>query len=198
MRTILAGIILASVALAGCSDDDGPVVDDEAAARLAYFGLDRSIDRVLDLGFDGFNAASSANIPTQQGNGDYAGTVTVGGQVDQGNSNNKGMRLDVAYAGYSDGQIAVDEDDEPIIIFYDGSADVDLSMKGLPDADLTGSFVGTLTMSGSLEGPVSLSLSFTGKTEENAAMEIQREVGTTHITGTATSDFGVFAVDVTR
>jgi hypothetical protein len=73
-----------------------------------------------------------------------------------------------------------------------------LSMKGLPNADLTGSFRGTVTMSGYLEGPVTLNLSLTGKTEDAGGGLIQRAPGTFHISGTATSDYGVFNVDLTR
>ena len=54
------------------------------------------------LGFAGFNAASSANIPPQMTTGDVAGTLTVTGQVDQGASSNKNMRLVEALVGYQD------------------------------------------------------------------------------------------------
>jgi len=55
----------------------------------------------MQLGFDGFNSASSANIATQTAAGAKSGTLTVTGQVDQGASANKGMRLQVALAsGY--------------------------------------------------------------------------------------------------
>ena len=71
-------------------------------------------------------------------------------------------------------------------------------MKGLPNADLTGSFFGRVNMTGALEGPVDLNLSFTGKTEDAGGGLIQRQPGTLHIVGTATSDYGIFNVDITR
>ena len=80
-------------------------VDNEVAARVAYLGLDRGVDRVIDLGFAGFNAANSANIPEQSDVGDVSGTMIVGGQVDQGASANKGMRLGVTLSAYSDGPV---------------------------------------------------------------------------------------------
>src|SRR5687768_13934921 len=91
MRTIhrvrlLSVVLLASLSatLLGHGEDSalGSVED----ARRAYLGLDESIEKTLDLGMLGFNAASSANIPTQNGEGDVSGTITIDGQVDQGAS----------------------------------------------------------------------------------------------------------------
>jgi hypothetical protein len=149
----------------------------------------------MKLGFDGFNAASSANIPEQSEPGALSGTMTVGGQVDQGSSNNKEMRLLVALSLYSDS--LVEEEHE---LYYDTQAALalDMSLKGLPDADLTGSMVGDVYVSGDLEGPLHLNLSITGKTEENTAGDIQRAPGTTRISGTAQNEEGVYNVDVTR
>src|SRR5438874_6295813 len=93
-----AAMALAAV-LAACGHDE---VDSATAARNAYLGLDASIDKAIKLGFDGFNSASSANISPQTAAGTKSGTLTVTGQVDQGSSANKGMRLFTAYAGYSD------------------------------------------------------------------------------------------------
>ena len=75
-----------------------------------------------------------------------------------------------------------------------------LSLKGLPDADFTGSFTGTTTMTGNLLGPVLLSLTLSGQTEESpdAAGDVRRKPGTLRITGTATSDFGTYNVDVSK
>ena len=65
------------VALAlGCGGPRGEVANEESA-QYAYLGLDGAVDRALQLGFDGFNAAKSANIPEQTGDGDAAGTMTV-------------------------------------------------------------------------------------------------------------------------
>ncbi|WAS91814.1 hypothetical protein [Nannocystis punicea] len=103
------------------------------------------MDRALKLGFDGFNAASSANIPEQSEPGEAAGLMVVNGKVDQGSSANKGMRLEVSLADYSDGLIEGVYD-----VVYDG-------------------------------GPNGI---------------FRRKAGTIHVVGTATSDYGVFNVDV--
>jgi hypothetical protein len=194
MTTFRGFWAVAALALAGC---DSNVVDDEEAAQVSYLGLDRAVDRAIELGFDGFNdPAQSANIPAQDGVGDHQGQMVVDGKVDSGASNNKEMDLNVQLLTYSDGQIVGQEED--VIVVYDGTLALGMSMKGLPNADLTGSFGGTVMMSGALEGPVTLDLSFAGKTQDAGGGLIQREPGTTHISGTATSDYGVYPVDVTR
>lgn len=96
--TILSASLLLSVGLSGCGND----ISSDEQARRAYLGLDKSVGKSLQLGFAGFNAASSANIPAQTTTGDAGGTLTITGQVDQGASSNKGMRLRVGMAGYTD------------------------------------------------------------------------------------------------
>lgn len=181
------------MAACGCGDD-GQVESDEEA-RVAYLGIDRGVDRAIELGFDGFNAATSANIPVQSAPGDLAGTMTVAGQVDQGNSANKEMRLEVSLDDYAD--VLVDGDLE-VHYFTTAPVDLDLSMKGLPDADLTGTMVGRLDMLGAIEGVLDLSLSITGQTEADANGTIRRKPGSVHVTGTATSEHGIYQVDITR
>ena len=81
-RHFFAVLGLAScVGLGACSTGN---VDNEESARRAYLGFDGAIDRALKLGFDGYNAASNANIPEQSEPGDESGTMVVGGQVDRG------------------------------------------------------------------------------------------------------------------
>lgn len=189
-------VLFAFLPLAGCGDDTDLASDE--AARLAYLGLDQSVDRAIKLGFQGFNAASNANIPTQSEAGAAQGTMDVGGKVDQGASNNKEMDLTVTLTGYSDGLLRTEDEEEVSIVYdTDGPAILDLSLKGLPNATMTGSLTGTYLMSGELEGPVTLNLSISGMTEESGGV-IQRAPGTTRISGTATSDFGVYNVDLTR
>ena len=91
--------------LAGC----GGGVDSDAAARAAYLGLDDMVEEAMNLGFDGFNAATSANIPEQSAMGDESGTLVVTGQVDQGSSPNKEMRLRAALTDYQDVVLVEDE-----------------------------------------------------------------------------------------
>jgi hypothetical protein len=194
----LSLVFLALLAPVDCGSSEVSSNDD---AKRAYLGLDASIDQVIDLGFKGFNAAQSANIPTETGPGVLGGAITVTGQVDQGASANKQMRLNVAMAGYSDVSGFT----------YDtsGTADggtalpsLNMSLQGIPTGTLSGTLSGTFRMSGSLSGPVTLNLSFTGDLQPNpdagASAGVIRKSGTTHITGTAISPAGTFTVDVTK
>lgn len=190
-------VILAGVATlaAGCT----PAVADEASAERAYLGLDRAVERALALGFAGFNAADSANIPEQRDDGEEQGEMVVTGQVDQGASDNKGMRLAVALDDYADAPIE-DEAGEPVEVVYatgDAPLDVDLDLRGIPDGTFTGALSGTVTMTGDLEGDVTLALAFDGALEPDGD-GTKRAEGTTAVTGTAESAYGVYDVDLTR
>jgi hypothetical protein len=188
---ILPVLVLASLGLAGCSDDVGSEED----ARRSYIGLDKSIDKAMQLGFQGFNAASSATIDPQMANGDRGGTITISGKVDQGASDNKTMTLDEALKDYTDdGEIVYNTSDTMPVI--------DLKLSNVPTGTITGTLVGSFVMSGDggLEGSVTLNLAITGELQPTAAdpMKTERKPGTTHIKGTATSDYGEYAVDLTR
>lgn len=186
------------LALAACGSNNVSSVDD---ARHAYLGLDGSIGKAIDLGFQGFNQAQSANIPQESTAGDLGGTLTVSGQVDQGTSANKQMRLLEQMAHYTDVQgFTYDAD-----VNADAGTSLpalDMSLQGIPNGTLSGTLVGTFRMSGSLSGPVALNLSFTGDLEPSADAStsggVARKPGTTHVTGTATSPAGTFTVDVTK
>lgn len=187
--------------LAGCSDDQ---IDSDEAARRAYLGLDGSIPKSLKLGFDGFNSAQSANIDKQSTVGTVAGTLDVTGQVDQGASDNKGMRLYIAMVDYTDGDIVIDEDNHTNRIVYDTSTDVAmqpflmLTLRNIPNGTLEGTLVGTYQMAGDLEGDVTLNLTFAGRIMDGGGGRVLRVAGTTTVTGTATnSDNGSFDVNVT-
>src|SRR5688500_7046862 len=138
----LVAVSFLCAGLSGCNDE----VSSDEQARRAYLGLDKSVEKSLQLGFAGFNAASSANIPAQTGNGDASGTLTITGQVDQGSSANKGMRLRVGMAEYSDGEITPAEGEEPVDITYQTNTDttlqpeLSLSLRNIPN----GTFTGTL------------------------------------------------------
>ena len=179
--------LVASVAVSGCSG----TVDDAEAAEVAYLGLDQAVDRAIKLGFEGYNAANSANIPEQEDLGIGGGTMVVGGKVDQGNSDNKNMDLEVTLTSYTDGLVRGDFD----IVYNGGPAILDLSLKGLPEAELTGTFQGSFLMDGDLAGAIELDLSITGMTQDSGGT-IVRAPGTIRVTGSATSDYGVFPVDV--
>ena len=201
MRISISLFTTSLLALAACGSNNVSSNDD---ARRAYLGLDGSIDKSIDLGFKGFNQANSANIPTEMGTGSLSGTLTITGQVDQGVSANKQMRLDVAMSNYSDvANFVYHTGGNPDAGADAGTAPtLDMSLQGIPTGTLSGSLVGTFTMSGALEGPVALNLMFTGDLESDpdggTNAGVIRKPGTTHVTGTATSPAGTYTVDVTK
>jgi hypothetical protein len=181
--------LLLVVCAAGCGNGS---VHSDADAQKAYLGLDASIDKAINLGFDGFNAASSANIPTQMTTGTSKGTLVVTGQVDKGQSSNKTMRLDTAYTMYSDdGKVIYDTNSAALPL-------LSMDLMNVPTGTLTGSFDGAFTMTGDLKNTVTLALSFTGTLQSGGNNTVVRAPGSTHITGTAVSDYGTYNVDVTR
>lgn len=189
--------VLVTVPLDGCSCGTVASEDD---ARIAYLGFDQVITKALGLGFAGFNAASSANIPAQEVDGDDSGTLEVTGEVDQGASDNKGMRLDVVLDDYSDGPIDDPDSDDEFAITYatgdDAPLVVQMKLRNIPDGTLEeGTAVGTVTMTGDLEGELELDVTFTGAIEDDGAGGTQRVEGSTQVSGTARSAGGVFAID---
>jgi len=185
----MRALVLSVLALAGCGSS---TVSSEADAKQAYLGLDASIDKAITLGFAGFNAASSANITPQMTTGTVSGTLTVTGQVDQGASSNKTMRLVAAYANYND-------DNKTTYDTASGAGPaLTMDLKGIPNGTLTGSFDGVVNMSGMEKGALTLTLSFTGNLQPGSGNLVERKPGTTHITGTAVSSAGTYNVDVTR
>ncbi|MBA3818182.1 MAG: hypothetical protein H0X17_04775 [Deltaproteobacteria bacterium] len=200
-------IALSLVALLGaaCGGDDG--VDSDEEARRAYFGLDSSIGKSLTLGFAGFNTATSANIAPQMTTGVLAGTLVISGQVDQGSSDNKGMRLKVGMVDYNDGTLVIDGEELDVDITYNTPSDVTLqpaltlSLKNIPPAGgapgtLEGTLLGDYAMGGDLEGTINLNLTFAGAIVHDGT-SIIRAVGTTTVTGTANSGDGTYDVNIT-
>src|SRR5947209_8725218 len=143
MRTQLW--LLSSVLLfAACGNNDS--VNSNEQARRAYLGLDKSISKSLTLGFTGYAAASSANIPTETTTGDAAGMLTITGKVDQGNPNQASMTLDVGMTGYSDGDVVVNDKGDKIQVTYATSTDTTMQpVLGLKlNASAGNSITGTL------------------------------------------------------
>ncbi len=190
MRRILLFLIVSS-----CSSSS---VNSTEQAKQAYLGLDESIDKAIALGFKGYNAATSANIPTEQTNGDLSGTMTVTGQVDKGVSANKQMRLLETLTTYSDTDAGIVYDTSSDAGTDGAPAALDMSLMNVPTGTLSGSLDGTYGMSGALKGIVTLQVTFNGDLEANDAGGVERKPGTTHITGTATSGSGVYQIDVTK
>lgn len=77
-----------------------------------------------------------------------------------------------------------------------------LSMKlaNIPTGTMNGTLVGTYTMTGALSGSVTLNVSFTASlmAGDVGNTSVTRKPGTTHVTGTATSGNGTYAIDITR
>src|SRR5689334_19666060 len=126
-------VALAALSFLGAFVACGGGVASTEDAKKAYLSLDPSVDQAITLGFAGFNAASSANISPQTASGAMTGTLTVSGQVDQGSSANKTMRLQETLTNYSaDGKVT-----------YDTSAsalpELDMDLKGIPTGTVTGS-----------------------------------------------------------
>jgi hypothetical protein len=185
-----------------CGDDD--TIDSDEEARRAYLGLDQSIEASIALGFDGFNAASSANIDAQATTGLATGTLTITGQVDQGASDNKGMRLLVAMDEYSDGPFLVQYDDEELEVSLTYATDaaalpaLDMQLKSIPDGTLDGTLRGTYLMTGDIEGEATLDLTFSGALQPVVGSDdVERVPGTTTVTGTVTAGDGAYVVDIT-
>jgi hypothetical protein len=57
--------------------------------------------------------------------------------------------------------------------------------------------MGDFNMAGDLENTVTLNLTLAGEIESDGSGGIRRTVGTTTVSGTATSSYGTFDVDVT-
>lgn len=215
MRTghLRLGVVL-SVALAGaCGGDDG--IDSNESARRAYLGLDPSIPQSLQLGFDGFNSAQSANIAPQMTVGEDTGTLTITGQVDQGSSANKGMRLHVGMVDYSAGPFTVvvnegqDSEEEVTVDLTYSTSDVEadqpylnLSLKDIPTGTLEGTLTGVYHVTGEIApdadfaADVTLDLTFMGTLVDLGGGMTGRAPGTV-VTGTATSGDGVYEVNLT-
>ena len=197
---LLSSLFLIS-ALVACSDDG---IDSNEEARRAYLGLDTSIAASLTLGFVGFNTASSANISPQEAPGTEDGTLTITGQVDQGSSANKGMRLHVGMVAYTDGPFIIDDAGNTNTIIYDTDVDptlqpfLSLTLRNIPTGTLDGTLTGTYVMTGDIEGSAELNLTFSGAIMDGGNNTVLRVPGSTHITGTVvTPDEGTFDVDVT-
>lgn len=201
----LIGLTLIALLGTACSDDDEGI-DSNEEARRAYFGLDGSIEKSLQLGFAGFNAASSANIDPQVTVGDLAGMLTITGQVDQGASANKGMRLRIGMVDYTDGEVLIvqaGKDDVIVNLTYDTDADVtlqpflDLKLANIPNGTFNGTLNGKYVMDGDIDGTAELDLTFAGKLMSNGTGGTTRVPLMTTITGTAKSGDGTFEVNIT-
>lgn len=197
MRMNLAYLLLA---LGACSDNS---IDSDEQARRAYLGLDTSVQKSLQLGFDGFNMATSANISPQMVTGTGNGTLTITGQVDQGASDNKGMRLYVAMVAYTDGPFVIDDAGKKMTVTYDTSADqtmqpyLNLTLRNIPTGTLTGTLTGTYHMTGDLKGDATLNLTFSGTLMDAGGGKVARVPGNTTVMGTATNaDGGTYTVNL--
>jgi hypothetical protein len=206
--SIYVSVFACTLAVAGCADDKE--VDSDEEARRAYLGLDKSIENAINLGFQGFNTATNANIAPQTTNGAAAGTITVSGQVDQGISANKEMRLSIGLVNYDDGAVQVNEDGDTARIVYNTDTVVtnqpylEMKLMNIPTGTLTGSLspnvlmTGVYRMTGDIEGTLAINVSITGTLMAGPNNTVLRVPGTTIVVGTATNqDGGVYDINVT-
>jgi hypothetical protein len=190
-----------TLTLCACTSSN---VDSNEQARRAYLGLDESISKSLDLAFAGYNAASSANIPTELGSGAASGTITVAGKVSHGNPQQASMSVTAALDQYSDGPFAVGSGSNSPTISVEytsgsGSAAPALGIKLNASAGnaLDGTLTGDYDMTGDLTGSVTLDLTLTGQFS-GSGTAVERVPGSTTVTGTAVNaSGGVFDVNVT-
>jgi hypothetical protein len=197
MRTPIFSFALL-LAAASCGDDTA--VNSNEQARRAYLGLDKSVSKCLALGFQGYNAASNANIPAEMANGDLTGTVAISGHVDQGNPGQVNMNLAVDMIMYSDNRIVIDNAGHTIGVTYATATAappaLSLKLNSSSGNALTGTLMGDYQMTGDLTGKVTLNLQLSG-TFSGTAPNVTRVAGSTHVTGTATNSAGgVYMVDV--
>jgi hypothetical protein len=138
--------------------------------------------------------------------GDLAGMLTITGQVDQGASANKGMRLRIGMVDYTDGEILIQQegkDDVLVSLTYDTDADpalqpfLDLKLANIPSGTFTGTLTGSYIMEGDLDGKADLNLTFAGKLMSNGAGGTTRVPLMTTVTGTAKSGDGTYDVNIT-
>jgi len=190
-----------SLASIGCGTDE---VDSDEEARRAYLALDASIGKSIALGFQGFNEASSANIDAQTTTATKSGMLTVTGQVDQGSSANKGMRLSIGMTGYDDGPVAYNEDGDSVHIVFDTDSEtatqpaLSMQLKGIPTGTLDGSLSGVYHLDGDIIGDLTISITFAGSLMAGTGDEVLRAPGSTTVTGTATNaDGGVYNIGLT-
>ena len=206
VRRIVPYLAIFTLGLGTVACGGGDDIDSNEEARRAYLGLDGSIEKSLNLGFDGFNAASSANIAPQMDVGTATGTLTISGQADQGSSDNKGFRLNIDMVEYSDGvfTVVVNESDEvEVDLTYDTDRDVSLQpylmmqLRNFPNGTLYGELTGVYYTSGDMDVDVTLDLQMDGAIMDGGNGDVLRVPGTTHVYGTATSGDGLYDVDIT-
>ncbi len=169
-------------------------MDSDEQARRAFLGLNDSISNSLTLAFDGYDAASSANIPAQSGSGSASGTITVSGKVDQGNPQQASMSLSVLLDDYSDGPFAVDTKGDTITVTYNSGSGANtpalsLKLNASSGSSIDGSLMGDYHTSGALTGTVTLDVTISG-TFSGSGTAVERVPGTTTVMGTVVNSSG--------
>ncbi len=190
---------------AACSSSSNSV-DSNEQARRAYLGLDKSISKSLALAFQGYDAATNANIPAQMTMGDAmpGGTLTISGKVDSGTCSQLSMGLDVGMVKYTDGPFVIDSKNNKISVTYDTSTDttkqplLSIKLNASAGNSISASLMGDYTMTGDIKGTVTLDLTITGTFSGTCPNAVMRVPGSTTVTGTAVnSSGGMYTVNVT-
>lgn len=130
--------------------------------------------------------------------------MTVNGQVDQGSSDNKGLRLDVGLENYADLEDLDEEDpdDDDLVVTYDTDAGtlpaVELKLRDIPEGTMEGTFAGVVYMTGDLEGGLDFDLTLAGTITSDGGDGVSRVPDSCAISGTVTNEGGgVYDVDLT-
>ena len=128
--------------------------------------------------------------------------MDVDGQVDQGASDNKGMRLLLTLVDYNDGPFVDPDTDDEVNVVYDSDTAappaLDLSLRNIPDGTFTGTLLGKLLLSGDIEGEGDFNLTLSGEIEADGGGQVRRKAGTLTILGTVKSGDGTFDVNISR
>ncbi len=194
-------LIILCAAIAACSSDSTSV-DSTTQARRAYLGLDQSISKSLQLAFQGYDAATNANIPAQMTAGAKTGMLVIGGKVDSGTCSQLSMSLDVGMTNYSDGPFK--DGSTTLNVTYATSTDttmqpvLGIKLNGSAGNTISATLVGDYTMTGDLKGTVTLDLMINGTYSGTCPNAVMRVAGSTTVTGTAVnSSGGMYTVNVT-
>jgi hypothetical protein len=190
--SVLAAVF-ATVAAAGCSDSPST---DGGPAQTAYLGVDAALVRAIDISLSSIEETmTTPNIPPQTLGGMAHGSLTIKGQVDQGQSVDKTIRADTAFSGFSDdGFVVYDTDPAQAPLLA-------LDLRDLPYGTYSGTWDGVFTMSGGLQHTMTVKLTITGQVQPVGTVEITgftRVPYSTSISGTAVSDYGTYDVGFTR
>jgi hypothetical protein len=178
--------LLGVFVLVGCGSDTI-----NQRAQTVYVEIQDVIYDSMELAFKGFNTATSATVPPQTKTGDNKGTLTVTGQVDQGTSPDKAMKLQLELVDYPSASTTN-------TTFKTGATkpSLNINLKGIPNGTLDALLSGDFLMSGTLSGTATLSITMTGTLQKDPSNTSKVQPAKYSIKGTTKSDYGTHSVDI--